>query len=612
MSRSYLGWTLTISAFLVIFGSFIAIAQWARYPRPFRWGEQAGEVALDYLRCRLEGDGCRLEEPARCWSEPGERILFATWYLAGSRGRTVVATGRSGGEALERLAQALVREIDVLHVDLDTARLRLDLLTTRGPVLSGIPLLFGLSIVPGLDGLGMRVDDRTAYLMPYELQEEGLLVSHRPFAFMDLRFGLDAHQVVGRLEEMIGGSPGPRKLFRFRTESYIEASAGQVVSLYRNAPPVPPAGRREVEKAIRAAADWIVSAQRGDGSFHYRYEPLLDRYAEGEYSLTRHAGTVLFLLQALEHTGDRRYRLTADQALEYLWDHTTQDCGRAGAACVGGPPAVGIGTSALALAALVEHHRSGGSRSLQRARKLGEFLLMMQKPDGNFWHRYPFDGPLDPKVHTFYQTGEAAFALALLAQADPQETAWREAVRRTLEYWVDDYWDHLAGGFFFAEEHWTCLAIEAAHPLFESGRYDRFCLDIARFLARLVHDQTSSPFPDFVGGAGFGALFPPHTTPTATRMEAMVAAYRISVMNGQPDQDLADAIRRSARFLLAAQYRDGHRPLLPNPARALGGFRESALVPTIRIDYNQHAGSALLRALTAEGLVVDLPMPTLR
>ena len=51
------------------------------------------------------------------------------------------------------------------------------------------------------------------------------------------------------------------------------------------------------------------------------------------------------------------------------------------------------------------------------------------------------------------------------------------------------------------------------------------------------------------------------------------------------------------RFLLAHQIRDDSAYLMPNPEAARGGFLMSDVKRYIRIDFVQHACSAMLRAV---------------
>jgi hypothetical protein len=591
-------WLVPIIAAAAFVGSLLAISRWSAYDEIRELDTAAGTYAVTYLRCRVEGGDCSLDAAPPSLAVEGRQVLFLTLYHDGVRGfrRNVEADGMLA--ALVELGDELEASAAQRPEMFEGVNLRLDVLVARGPVLESVPALFSLSVVPGLDGLGLETAGGSAWLLPHELVVSGALTSFKPFPFMDLQFGVDPWAMRRVLESDLDVAPGGGRLFRFRAQSFLEVGEGEVISLYRNAPPEPPVDRARIERAVRAAADWVLSAEMEGGQFHYKYEPYLDEYVDGDYSLGRHAGTSLFLLQVFEHTQDPRYLASAERALDFLWARVRRPCGVEDAACVMAGDQARLGHSALAAAAFAEHALlRDDARSRRRAVQLGRFLRFMQKPNGDFYHRFEPGTGIDREAYHFYYSGEAAYALARLARADRDESAWREAVRRTLEFWVGDYWDFFAGGFFFVEEHWTCLAIEAADPLFDDDRYADFCADIAHFLARLLHTEDSSPYPDFRGGAGFGVFFPPHTTPTASRTEAMVAAYRLSVARGESDAELAEAIRAAYRFLLAAQFDERDAPLLPDPERARGGFRESLVVPLVRIDYNQHAGSALLRGV---------------
>ena len=577
-------------------GSLFVVGAWSRYPTPREFGPNAGQYAVEYLRCRLEGNACETITVQNELTQAGTHTVFGTVYDEGRREAPCRGEGETAMAALAHVGDCLVTQLSEPG-DVPSFGIRVDFVTARGPVLESVPLLLSLSVVPGLDGMGLERDGQTAWLLPYELSERGLLTSAKPFAFMDLHVGLDLELVRSLLNEAWDTSGDEGTLFRFTTESYLETET-ETVTLYRSSPPAPEVTRQNIEQAIVDAADWVVRAERDDGRFHYMYTPLNDEFLDPSYSLGRHAGTTLFLLQTYDYTGEPNYLDTAERALQYLWDLTLQSCGQNDVACVATETEARLGHSAIAVAAFVEHHLvTGQPESLERARALGRFLVMMQKPDGDFYHRYHLTDGINREAQSFYYTGEAVFALARLATVDPDESAWRDSVRQTLDFWIGDYWSHFSGGFYFVEEHWTCLAIEAAHDLFLDDRYDQFCFDIAHFYARLIHDENSSPFLDFPGGIGFGVFFPPHTTPTAARTEAIVAAYRISVARGEPDLELAAAIRSTYGFMLAAQYGESHNPLFPNPDRANGGFRESPLVPLVRIDYNQHAGSAFIRGV---------------
>lgn len=589
----------TIGAVLAVatyFGSLWLVSAWWAYPNIRLIDEADGQIAVNYLRCRLQGGSCDDTGETASLLDENDSVVFGSLYQDGRRGPIYMGEGPNLTAALEALGDALV---EAQPSDIETSHLRVDFVTARGSVLEALRAFFVMSFAPGLDGVGLQTDTTTAWLLPYELHERELLNAAQPFYFMQAKFGVDVDTASSMLYERLGGSPWEGQFFRFRIASFMETEPGHVQPLFRNSPLPPPVTREHVQEAISAAADWVVNtALMEDGRFHYQYDPIHDEFLDTEYSWPRHAGTTTFLLQAYDHTNDARYLNAAQDALDHLWTAVTEPCGRWATACVTAGAEARLGSSAIATAAYAEHYRLTGSESsLERARLLGAFLLMMQKENGDFYHRYGLSDGIDQTYETLYFSGEAAYSLALLATIDPEEPAWRDSVRATMEFWIGPYWGHFPGGFFFIEEHWTCLAIEAAHGLFNDERYDQLCFDIAHFNARLLHGEDSSPFADFEGGIGFGDVFAPQTTTTATRAEAMVAAYRISLARGEPDDELADSIRLAYRFLLAAQYDERFEQLLPNPERARGGFRHGLLGPITRIDFNQHAGSALLRGV---------------
>ena len=162
-----------------------------------------------------------------------------------------------------------------------------------------------------------------------------------------------------------------------------------------------------------------------------------------------------------------------------------------------------------------------------------------------------------------------------------------------MDFLAGPYWDFFLGRFFFLEEHWTCLAAREAWPIFSDQKHARLCMDIGRFYRHLQH-RSGASFDDYVGGVGFSPFFPPHTTPTASRAEAMIAAYELSVEIGEPADDLKEGIRQAVGFLMHNQFRAEDAYLLQDPETSTGGVAWNYLDPTIRIDTVQHACSVML------------------
>ena len=100
------------------------------------------------------------------------------------------------------------------------------------------------------------------------------------------------------------------------------------------------------------------------------------------------------------------------------------------------------------------------------------------------------------------------------------------------------------------------------------------------------------PYPDWRGSY----YNPPRSTPTATRSEGLAAAYLLTRDFGQAAEAarLLEGLELGVRFQLGTQFGPESVLYLPDPRRALGGFRRGLNHYEIRIDYVQHNISALL------------------
>jgi hypothetical protein len=115
---------------------------------------------------------------------------------------------------------------------------------------------------------------------------------------------------------------------------------------------------------------------------------------------------------------------------------------------------------------------------------------------------------------------------------------------------------------------------------------------IARGILATQRTAQSDDPPEWIGSF----YTPPRTTPTATRVEALGSAWFIARRAGLDDlrADVADGLERGTRFLLQAQYLPGLAVDVLKPRRVEGAFRGSLTEHTIRIDYVQHAISAMV------------------
>jgi hypothetical protein len=523
--------------------------------------------------------------------EPDDRWVIRVYHRGRLESRVEVAGNARDATlaAVEALARTEPRSPGSRSIAIDrvVAESGLDL---------GGGIRSALSVVPGLDGVSGEIEGRRYTITPHELVLRRMLSEHTPIPFIpDFEIGIDLHSVLPILCKRAGQEPdcAVTEIRRSRTEQWAHRR-GETYELYRGRPvdDSPPTAE-DARAGARAAGYYVVRSLRRDGRFRYKLHPDTGKTSMRPYNVPRHAGTSWFLLELYEATAGHTFLRSAERALDWLERRMT-DCGT-GLRCIASGDHAVLGSQALPLIAFATHARvTGSDRYRESIDRLSEVVRKMQREDGDF------DFVLDAKTgesipggRALYAGGQAVLALAISGQVteDPDRI---DASRRGMDFLVGPYWSFPLADFFFIEEHWTCLAADELHRLFEKPEYARFCRDAAHFDRRLQHAKGETVFADYVGGIGFSPFFPPYTTTAAGRTEGMLAAYRMSEREGAPDPELRAGIVETVGFLLHNQYGPKDTYAFRSALDAVGGVPWNYYDPVIRIDTVQHAGSVLL------------------
>lgn len=463
------------------------------------------------------------------------------------------------------------------------ARLKLDL------VVSAEPLRLGDQPLLGLEGLRLRAPGADLLLPPSEalrldLPDGAAFVSH---ALTRLRApGAAARDVA---------------IERLGTVSFIERApggGGPPVDLYRGMPLVERVTRRQLLAACEAAGDYLLRGQQPDGRFAYLYHAARDAMGEEAYEITRHAGTAWSLAQLYAATGRRRHRDGAHRALEWLLGHARTRDDMAWLEHGGQRP---LGAAALGVVALLEYRAAAGTRRFDReTRRLGRFLVFMQRDDGFFHSDYDaaeHRGHIPDGHVPLFAPGEAFLALVRLQRAMP-DPAWQRAAARAAEFMSTrrDAWHFEHDLPMIHPDSWTMMALDELHAAGAATRAQAdYCLFLAHEILREQEEPSTARWRDHAG-APRTSLEPPRSDVAAGRCEGLLAAWRLARRLGAATDEYRRAILLSAAFQLAHQYDAVNSYLLPNPARALGGFYSSYADHAVRMDSVQHNLSALLGA----------------
>ncbi|MBX3209047.1 MAG: hypothetical protein KF764_28700 [Labilithrix sp.] len=404
-------------------------------------------------------------------------------------------------------------------------------------------------------------------------------------------------------------------------------------------------------QAIDEAADYLVRVNGADGRFEYvRFVDGREGPA-GQYNVLRHAGSIYalsdYVLAAGGRSGDvgsrdgapaiaQRASETASRASAYLVSRYVRPLGRdpellavwsdpreeAGSSRL---PAAKLGGAGLALVALASEAgvdrrvreagaggADAGAPTLETMRGLARFICFMQQPSGAFYAKYEEEQGYVRDAESLYYPGEAILALTMLYEID-RDDRWRDAAARGIAQLIASR----RGAKTLPNDHWLMIAIDrflphhtGAAPATKAEMLEH-AIALGRAMMKEQADALATTHDPNVAGA-FDTEG--RTTPAATRLEGLLAlehAVAESPEHAAFRDELRVTIRRGVAFLRRSQVRDGvARGGVPRSqsGAAVGGdvpdagAGEARQEQEVRIDYVQHALSALLRyAATCAG-----------
>jgi hypothetical protein len=179
------------------------------------------------------------------------------------------------------------------------------------------------------------------------------------------------------------------------------------------------------------------------------------------------------------------------------------------------------------------------------------------------------------------------------AEPLPSADKLKAAIDRAMGFYAGPYWPKPLRDFYFFEEGWHCQAARHALSSHRSDAYEQLCLDYVGSRQRFVARAGDTSEPNFVGGYFISDILPPSNTATSGAGEALDAAITIKQKRGLPVEADKALLRDLVTFLLRAQWSEAGCYACLKPAQVVGGFSQQLAAPSIRIDYVQHAMSAI-------------------
>jgi hypothetical protein len=626
MRRHLLLVALLLAPPLAVLVPALVVYSYIAYDLPPRLGEEARAAAMAPLRAVV--DGGKPERPSHPELQralPAQGTVIVSLWSGGRRVVRVQGHGATTADAILDGAAQLGADPGLAALapaQRAEARLQVDVVSAKAPLVTRWKATRSLGVVAGLDGIGVRVSGREIHHGADELAEQRLLDASTPIPMVqEFKVGLEFDHADAELAKRAALSPGAygvstREYYRFRADSFVEAPTADrqkrraPVPLFRGLPPGPPLSAEALRSAAVRGSRYLMKHLHENGRYVYQVDLVAGTATDpnnlrGDYSLPRHAGTTYFLGEVYAETRDPELRAHIERALDHMVFLIEQG------GCKGQTPEgkpfmcvvdkgqrrTNLGSTALAVVAIAEYRLATNDPRYDAVQlALVEWMLSLQKPSGRFAHLYevPTHTP-DWKTELLYFDGEAALALVRSYKVFKDERMIR-AAERALDA-LTGWYDFFAGQFFFGEEHWTCIAAEAAWPELKHDRYREFCSDYAAFLRtqQFVGGETPTQ-EDLAGAYSVTPFFVPHNTPVGSRSEAMISSYLLTKYHGKPDARIRRQVLAAVTYLLRQQIGPDSDFFTPTPF-ADGAMPSSPIDRTVRIDYVQHACSAMLRAI---------------
>jgi hypothetical protein len=501
------------------------------------------------------------------------RLVFLS-VSDGTRPARIVAGGGPGIQAAIRQAVSRVPEPG------QAGWVKLDIVRDATPV-KAAPRAAPVVSRRGLDGAALDRESGIA-LLPDEIlarelaDDAGRLKPERIATYLES---------TGRPANAFRQGPA----FRFRTDSAFW-DGEQAYRLYRGHRAEHPVTAQSVLRAARLAGDYLRRMVRDDGSFVYAYEAARDTVPR-RYNILRHAGTIYAMMELYEVARDAELLAAAERAIGYLLDQAkTVQAGEHEFLCIEERGYVKLGGNGLAVVALAKHAAATGERRhLDTMQRLCDWIAVTQEANGRFAvHKLRVrDLTIMDFVSTYYP-GEALLALVRLHALDGEER-WLDAAERGAHYLITVR-DRGRGLDRLPHDHWLLYALNDLYRLRPKPLYLQQALRIAQ--AVLARQNRGPQEPDWRGSY----YRPPRSTPTATRSEALYAAWQLARDFAGDDitARILEGLKLGVGFQLHTQLRPASVLYLPRPDRCLGAFRRSLTDFEARIDYTQHNLSSLL------------------
>lgn len=325
--------------------------------------------------------------------------------------------------------------------------------------------------------------------------------------------------------------------------------------------------------------DYLKKAVDQNGKFRYKYLYDSSQPSKDQYNILRHAGTIYAMCELYEYNKDMELLSKVRMAIDYLFSQI--EILSDNTLVLRDGKFIKLGANALAILALC--------KAMQLAKiscfgtpveGLAHWILFRQKVTGEFYpHKQNY---YSGKVYDFvseYYPGETMYALMLLYKSSGQ-TIYLKTVKSAANYQYLNYSPDV-------HDHWFLYAIKELQTVEYNHNLHICALSIANSILKSQRPNGSFNYDI-------------RSTPTSTRLEALCSVYWINKTNPYmlPIEPLLIGMNAAMDFILKCLVTPEIAERNKWPIQSVGGILISPYEKGIRIDFVQHATSALLGAIS--------------
>ncbi len=358
--------------------------------------------------------------------------------------------------------------------------------------------------------------------------------------------------------------------------------------------------QKEMLGSCQRGADWLYRINGLKGRFLYGYLPALKTEMEGDNYL-RQVGAAFALARAARFLGEERYAARATQAILTLLDETVTDSSDPQERHTALPSAVVNRLGAAGLLVLAINELPAPQPDLlDKSEQLCNWIHRQARVDGSLRCNDAADGDKPEGDDTDCVSEYPGLALfAVLRSQKHRPASWKVELARKAAAYYRPWWNAHRNTAFVP---WQTAAGAEAYAQTKEPAFAAFVYEMNDWLCGLQYDQIEPHrlawYGGFMGWSDGKAVDSPPTVGSAACAESLAEACRVarSAADVPRHQRYTEVLERGLQFVVRLQYTDANAQHFAEwyRPRLVGAFHASFRDGNLRIDYTQHALSALV------------------